>query len=196
MRKNPVRTYIYDMTKKPTKKRIEVINEYTRAINEMDMGKFHKLKTSEIDFLKEYMITDNATQAALRCGSTEASARNAGYEMLQKPHMREALREARTTLAKSMISSVEKSAADTIRFRDEARECRQYQAVAKLQEHLDAVTGVYNPKVTVDLNVKGSFNVMVPSFKPPAYALDSSDNEPIDVTPQKVKVGQNGEASE
>ncbi|MFT3679438.1 MAG: terminase small subunit [Ferruginibacter sp.] len=47
-----------------------------------------KLKKRQERFCIEYLIDLNATQAAIRAGYSEASAKEIGYEHLTKPHIR------------------------------------------------------------------------------------------------------------
>jgi phage terminase small subunit len=42
-------------------------------------------------FVKEYLVDLNATQAAIRAGYSEATAKEMGYENLTKPHIKEAI---------------------------------------------------------------------------------------------------------
>lgn len=45
-------------------------------------------------FIEEYLIDLNATQAAIRAGYSEDTAKEMGYENLTKPHIQEAIQEA------------------------------------------------------------------------------------------------------
>lgn len=44
--------------------------------------------SKELAFCDEYLIDMNATQAAIRAGYSEASARSIGSEIMQKPHIK------------------------------------------------------------------------------------------------------------
>lgn len=44
-------------------------------------------------FVKEYLVDLNATQAAIRAGYSENTAKETGYENLTKPHIAEAIKE-------------------------------------------------------------------------------------------------------
>jgi phage terminase small subunit len=53
-----------------------------------------KLTEKQKTFVKEYLIDLNATQAAIRAGYSEATAKEIGYENLTKPHIAEAIQKA------------------------------------------------------------------------------------------------------
>lgn len=50
-----------------------------------------KLTNKQKLFIKEYLVDLNATQAAIRSGYSEDSAKAIGYENLTKPHIQEAI---------------------------------------------------------------------------------------------------------
>lgn len=54
-----------------------------------------KLTDKQERFIQEYLIDLNATQAAIRAGYSENTARAIGYENLTKPHIQESIAEAR-----------------------------------------------------------------------------------------------------
>jgi phage terminase small subunit len=47
-----------------------------------------KLTAKQESFVREYLIDLNATQAAIRAGYSEATAKEMGYENLTKPHIK------------------------------------------------------------------------------------------------------------
>lgn len=53
-------------------------------------------------FCEEYMIDLNATQAAIRAGYSENSAKEIGYECLTKPHVQEYLSELKRQRSESL----------------------------------------------------------------------------------------------
>lgn len=53
-----------------------------------------KLTAKQEAFVKEYLVDLNATQAAIRAGYSEATAKEIGYENLTKPHIAEAIQKA------------------------------------------------------------------------------------------------------
>ena len=54
-----------------------------------------KLTPKQSRFVKEYLVDMNATQAAIRAGYSEKTARSIGMENLTKPDIEEAIAEAR-----------------------------------------------------------------------------------------------------
>lgn len=62
--------------------------------------KLDKLTPKQCKFVKEYLIDLNATQAAIRAGYSEKTARAIGSENLSKPDIQEALIELRDELTK------------------------------------------------------------------------------------------------
>ncbi|MDG6275037.1 terminase small subunit, partial [Glaesserella parasuis] len=50
-------------------------------------------------FVEEYLIDLNATQAAIRAGYSEDTAKEMGYENLTKPHIQKAIQEAQNKRA-------------------------------------------------------------------------------------------------
>ena len=58
-----------------------------------------KLKGKQLRFVEEYLIDLNATQAAIRAGYSEDTAKEMGYENLTKPHIQKAIQEAQNKRA-------------------------------------------------------------------------------------------------
>ena len=59
------------------------------------MGQMGKLTPKQARFVEEYLVDLNATQAAIRAGYSEQTARSIGYENLTKPDIQQAIDEAR-----------------------------------------------------------------------------------------------------
>lgn len=57
-----------------------------------------KLSPKEAQFVHEYVVDFNATQAAIRAGYSQKTARQIGYETLRKPHVRAAVDAAKRDL--------------------------------------------------------------------------------------------------
>ena len=55
----------------------------------MSKNKTYKLTVKQQRFIEEYMIDNNATQAAIRAGYSKNSAKEIGNENLTKPHIAE-----------------------------------------------------------------------------------------------------------
>lgn len=56
-----------------------------------------KLGAKQARFVEEYLIDLNATQAAIRAGYSQKTAKETGYENLTKPHIAKAIQEAKDT---------------------------------------------------------------------------------------------------
>lgn len=59
-------------------------------------------------FVKEYLVDLNATQAAIRAGYSEKTAKEMGYELLTKPHVQVAIQAAMGKRAKKTEITAEK----------------------------------------------------------------------------------------
>lgn len=70
-----------------------------------------KLTDKQEQFCKEYLVDLNATQAAIRAGYSENTAKETGYENLTKPHIQEKIR----TLKEERSKKVEVTAEDVLR---------------------------------------------------------------------------------
>ncbi len=162
------------------------LNDREKALESVDAAVFKDLIPKQKIFVLEYLKELNQTRAAIAAGYAENSATVTACRLMQHPAVKEAITQARLQINKKMQYSVEKSIENTRRYIDEAREAEQYNAVAQLQKHLDAVTGVYDPnKMEIDINAKNGFNLFLGGLKKPDYAQEE-ENEQIDVTPQKA----------
>lgn len=59
------------------------------------MGRMEKLTAKQARFVEEYLVDLNATQAAIRAGYSEQTARVIGHENLTKPDIQKAITAAR-----------------------------------------------------------------------------------------------------
>jgi phage terminase small subunit len=66
-----------------------------------------KLTAKQQAFIKEYLIDLNSTQAAIRAGYSEATAKEIGYENLTKPHIKGAIDEAMNKRAEKLEITAE-----------------------------------------------------------------------------------------
>ena len=170
------------MRSKPPKP-IEIEDPREAAISELDPKLLKPLDESDFVFIREYLKDFNAARSLRALGYNGNSLYENASRMIRTKKIQDVIAAVKKNLAQKLEWTVANSARDTIMFRDEARQRGQYQAVAKLQEHLDALTGVYNPKLQIDMNVKGSFNLNFNGLKLPDYA-----KEQIDVTPQNQQL--------
>jgi len=68
------------------------------------MPKVDGLTDKQAKFVEEYLVDLNATQAAIRAGYSEDTARQTGYEPLSKPYIKAAIEQRRAELAKNTIT--------------------------------------------------------------------------------------------
>lgn len=68
----------------------------------------------QLRFVEEYLIDLNATSAAIRSGYSKASARTAGYQLLMKPAVCDAINEAMTARSKRIEIEQDEVLADLV----------------------------------------------------------------------------------
>lgn len=66
-----------------------------------------RLTPKQSRFVEEYLVDGNATQAAVRAGYSQKTAREIGCENLTKPHIHGALRDARRVVSEKTRLTVE-----------------------------------------------------------------------------------------
>lgn len=69
----------------------------------MELAKF---TAKQKRFIDEYLLDLNATQAAIRAGYSEKTAKEIGYENLTKPHILAAIQDRMKELEDSKIASI------------------------------------------------------------------------------------------
>lgn len=67
----------------------------------------NKLTAKQQRFVEEYLVDNNATQAAIRAGYSEKTAKESGYENLTKPHIAEAIAEKRKKISEKTMLTIE-----------------------------------------------------------------------------------------
>jgi hypothetical protein len=72
-----------------------------------DTGQGRGLTDKQQRFVEEYLVDLNATQAAIRAGYSENTARQIGYENLAKPDIQAAIAEKRSEQAKRTAISAD-----------------------------------------------------------------------------------------
>jgi len=84
--------------------------------------------------VQEYLVDLNATQAAIRAGYSERTARAIGYELLTKPDIQRALTEAQQERADRLQVTADQVLADLVRLGGEAEAAGQYGAAIRASE--------------------------------------------------------------
>ena len=97
-----------------------------------------KLTPKQAAFVHEYMIDLNATQAAIRAGYSEKTARSVAAENLAKPNIQQAIQEARAAREKRSMITVEWVLAQiaSIAQDEEAQQRDRLKALELLGKHL------------------------------------------------------------
>jgi phage terminase small subunit len=67
-----------------------------------------KLTPRQERFVKEYLIDLNGTQAAIRAGYSARTAKEQAFDLLTRPHIREAVEKGRARIAAKLDISVER----------------------------------------------------------------------------------------
>lgn len=127
-----------------------------------------KLTPKQERFVSEYLIDLNATQAAIRAGYSEKTARQMATENLSKPAIQEALRKARQRQQKRteitadfVLNELMKIASDEAG--DETNSHLKYSNKMKALELLGKHLGMFTEKVSVDMPEGGV--VLIPPVK-------------------------------
>ena len=100
-------------------------------------------------FIDEYLIDLNATQAAIRAGYSERTAKQMGTENLAKPALAAAIKAAMDDLAARTAITQERVIAMLQESREDAREAGQHSAAIKAAELLGKLTGHFTEKVHI-----------------------------------------------
>lgn len=105
------------------------------------MGAGRPLTDKQKKFINEYLVDLNGTQAAIRAGYSEKTARFIATENLSKPYMQEAIQEAQKELAKKSGISPERVLAELakIGFAD-IKQYLEYKTAKTVVDH-DPETG-------------------------------------------------------
>ena len=94
-------------------------------------------------FVREYLIDLNATQAAIRAGYSERTAKSIGQENLTKPDVRAAVQAAQAKLAENHGITLDQHMVDLKRIRDAAFDEGKFSAAASAEIARGKVAGFY-----------------------------------------------------
>jgi len=100
-----------------------------------------KLTAKQEMFCKEYLIDLNATQAAIRAGYSENSAKEQGYENMTKPHILEEIQKQMNKRAEKAGISAESILNDIIEVKD--RCMQKVEPITFKQDGEEYPTGEY-----------------------------------------------------
>lgn len=100
-------------------------------------------------FVREYLIDLNATQAAIRAGYSERTAKSIGQENLTKPDVRAAVQAAQAKIAENHGITLDQHMVDLKRIRDAAFDEGKFAAAASAEIARGKVAGFYVERVEV-----------------------------------------------
>ena len=116
-------------------------------------------------FVEEYLIDLNATQAAIRAGYSEKTAKEIGAENLTKPNIAQAIKEAQAKLSNKAQLTVEMVVNGLLREAQDYAEGSTQSARVSAWAHLGKHLGMFKDKVEmtganggpIDLSLKVVF---------------------------------------
>lgn len=158
------------------------MSKNNKLLDKIPANFFENMKPRHVVFVKEYIANgSNQTQAALKAGYSQKGAVVAGQKILKRPEVVRAIDHLRKWALESSKRTIEDSIKDTIELREEARRLEQYTAAVNAQKHLDALTGLYDPrKLDLDVNLKPNFSLTIVGINQPNQIA------PKDVTPKEA----------
>ena len=112
-----------------------------------------KLTIKQQLFIKEYLKDFNATQAAIRAGYSEDSARQTGSENLSKPDIKEAIERAK----EEILGSSDKHIIENVKFWEEMRSNPEASESARLKA--SELLGKYRSMFTEKIEHSGGIQI-------------------------------------
>lgn len=92
------------------------------------------LSQKEQRFVTEYLVDGNATRSAIAAGYAQRNATSTGYELLQKPHIKDALGKALKAQEKRTLVTADANLREIEQLAREARAARQFGAAVRARE--------------------------------------------------------------
>ncbi len=108
-------------------------------------------------FCKEYIIDLNGTQAAIRAGYSQKTARQIATEMLSKPYIQEHVNSLMDNRSKKVEITADNVLQDILDTREEARIDGKLNERIKCNELLGKHLKLFTDKVDLNANVNVSF---------------------------------------
>ena len=113
-----------------------------------------KLTPKQLMFCKEYLIDLNATQASIRAGYSEKTARSVGCENLTKPYIQKEIQRLKAIREKKIGLTAEKVLEDIERVRNKAEGSEQFNVSLKASELQGKHLAMFTEKHQVDGEIK------------------------------------------
>jgi phage terminase small subunit len=107
------------------------------------------MNAKEARFVAEFLIDGNATRAAMRAGYSERSARELGYRLLKKDHIRKAIDDGLARVAEKAEVTANGVLRDIRRVFEMAVLAGQYSAALKAQDLLGRHLGMWDGAPTL-----------------------------------------------
>lgn len=122
----------------------------------------NKLTIKQERFVEEYLIDLNATQAAIRAGYSERTAKEIACENLTKPNIAEAIQKARSSMSERALVTQEMVVKGLLKEAEYMDEGSTQGARVTAWAHLGKHLGMFVDKVdqTVNGNVAHSIKVV------------------------------------
>ena len=106
-----------------------------------------KLTDKQERYIIEYPIDLNATQAAIRSGYSEKTARQAGYDLMTKPYILEAIQKQMNKISDVALITAKEVVENIKRIGSSAEEDKQHSAALKAQELLGKHIVMFTDKI-------------------------------------------------
>lgn len=103
-------------------------------------------------FVEEYLIDLNATQAAIRAGYSEKTAKSVGHENLTKPDIAKAIQEAQESLSNKTQLTVDMVVHGLLKEAQDYAEGSTQSARVSAWAHLGKHLGMFKDKLEHDIS--------------------------------------------
>ena len=146
------------------------------------------LSIREQRFIPEYLKCGVAQQACVAAGWSPAYARKYSYKILQRPAVAAAIKAAQEELRANAKYDLEASLSECDQLMTEARNAKQYSAVANLYATKQKLTGLIQDKLKLEVEAKPSLNAAIEAGRQRVAlgwptAAQIIDSTATDVTP-------------
>ena len=111
-----------------------------------------KLTPKQQRFVDEYLIDLNATQAAIRAGYSEKTAKEIGSENLTKPNIAKAIQEAQESLSNKTQLTVDMVVQGLLKEAQDYAEGSTQSARVSAWAHLGKQLGMFKDKLEHDIS--------------------------------------------
>jgi len=103
-------------------------------------------------FVEQYLISGNATQAAIDAGYSEKTAYSQGHRLLKNVEIQKAIAEKRAVMAKQTENRLVERVRTSQRILEEARKAGDLRTALSANDQLIKLGGFYAPEKKITLN--------------------------------------------